>query len=330
MKTCASVLIRNYNSSRFIEEAVLSVLTQSYPNFELLIRDDGSSDQSPEILSRLAKQDSRIKVFLETNKGRAEGLNILFKKSKGDLLCFLDADDVWKPDKLEKVVFYFKENKNAGLIIHSLDFINKDSKRIKDPWRYKHNRHNYSTGHLLNLMLSGNEIILPPTSALSLRKELGDIIFPIPPFLNGNEDTFIREKAGLLSEIFLIKEALGYMRLHDSNFSMTRSKNMSEKDFVLKICNEYRMRWKMRSLLLRDLHGIDVDSSLWFREIASVLLSEQIALYRRDLVPTLLPMISSKRKRVFFKIMFLFPKGLTFFLRFHFLIHVRRMFFEKR
>ena len=104
-----SIITPAYNSEKFIAETIQSVLAQTYQNWELLIVDDCSTDKTAEIISRF--QDSRIKYFHNyTNKGSAFSRNLALQKAKGKWIAFLDSDDLWHPEKLEKQIEFMKKN----------------------------------------------------------------------------------------------------------------------------------------------------------------------------------------------------------------------------
>ncbi len=100
-----SVIVPCYNGVRTLEETVQSVLHQTYGEWELLIVDDGSTDESAELIRQLAHEDQRIRpVFLQRNGGVAAARNAGLDRARGRLVAFLDADDIWEPDKLEQQV----------------------------------------------------------------------------------------------------------------------------------------------------------------------------------------------------------------------------------
>ena len=105
-----SVVMPVYNDSRFICETISSVLNQTHSNFELLIIEDCSKDNSLEIIKEF--MDKRIKLFVnETNKGAAYSRNKGIKEATGEFIAFLDGDDLWTPDKLEKQLEFMISNK---------------------------------------------------------------------------------------------------------------------------------------------------------------------------------------------------------------------------
>ena len=111
MNNLISIITPYYNSSKFIDECVNSVLLQSYSNWELLIVDDFSDDNSKELLLNLEKKDKRIRViFLDINAGAANARNVAILKAKGRYIAFLDSDDSWQSQKLDRQISFMKQN----------------------------------------------------------------------------------------------------------------------------------------------------------------------------------------------------------------------------
>lgn len=110
MAELVSVIMPSYNTSDFISETIKSVLNQTYTNWELLIVDDCSTDNTDEIV-RPFLLDNRIKYLKnEKNSGAAVSRNRALREAKGKWIAFLDSDDLWMPDKLEKQVSFMEEN----------------------------------------------------------------------------------------------------------------------------------------------------------------------------------------------------------------------------
>ena len=104
-----SIIMPNYNSEKYIEETIKSVLAQTYNNWELLFVDDLSTDNSLELVH--AFDDDRIKVFTsDKNGGAAIARNKAIENARGRWIAFLDSDDLWLPDKLEKQIKYMLDN----------------------------------------------------------------------------------------------------------------------------------------------------------------------------------------------------------------------------
>lgn len=106
-----SIVTPVYNAERFIKETIDSVISQTYSNWELILVDDCSSDSSADIISEYIKKDDRIKYIKnEVNSGAAVSRNNGIEASKGQYIAFVDSDDVWENEKLEKQLEFMKKN----------------------------------------------------------------------------------------------------------------------------------------------------------------------------------------------------------------------------
>ena len=114
MSSLISIITPSYNSKRFIKDTIDSVLSQTYQNWEMIIVDDYSSDNSAEYIKNLIKNESKIKlIVLEKNVGAAEARNRALEISNGRYVAFLDSDDIWLPEKLEKQLNFMQKNSYA-------------------------------------------------------------------------------------------------------------------------------------------------------------------------------------------------------------------------
>jgi len=106
-----SIITPSYNSSRLISQTIDSVLSQTYKNWEMIIVDDCSKDDSVKVIQSFVKQDSRIKLIqLSENSGAAVARNAGIQAASGRFIAFLDSDDVWLPNKLEKQLAFMQQN----------------------------------------------------------------------------------------------------------------------------------------------------------------------------------------------------------------------------
>jgi glycosyltransferase involved in cell wall biosynthesis len=117
MSKLVSVIIPSYNHGQYIENAIDSVLAQDYENFELIIIDDGSTDNSHDVLSKI-KKDSRINVILNSeNRGQSAVINQALKFARGDFICLLPSDDWYLPKKLTlQVEKFYTCDKDVGVV----------------------------------------------------------------------------------------------------------------------------------------------------------------------------------------------------------------------
>ncbi|WKD86516.1 Putative teichuronic acid biosynthesis glycosyltransferase TuaG [Polaribacter huanghezhanensis] len=123
----------------FITETITSIQKQTYENWELLITDDGSTDNSIKIIKEFLLKDSRIKLFSIKNSGAAVARNNSIKKSKGSYIAFLDSDDLWFPNKLELQIKFMET--------HNYNFTHTSYKKISDE------------GEDLNLTVTCNDVL---------------------------------------------------------------------------------------------------------------------------------------------------------------------------
>lgn len=111
-----SIIMPVYNCEKYISEAIESVLSQSYQNWELLIVDDGSTDHSPEIIDRYAQKDVRIQSFHNKNEGVSAARNFALSKISGELVTFIDSDDVYHPDRLQRMASVFENHPACDIV----------------------------------------------------------------------------------------------------------------------------------------------------------------------------------------------------------------------
>ncbi len=158
-----SVIMPIYNSEKFLEETVLSVLNQTSKNFELLVVDDCSSDCSYELIKEIALNDSRIRTFqLKCNSGAAEARNKALSEAKGRFITFIDADDLWDNDKIEKQLSFMKDN-SVGFSCTSYRVIDEDGNDLnkKIHMKKKVDYHGFLANNLLQtvgIMVDTNQI----------------------------------------------------------------------------------------------------------------------------------------------------------------------------
>ena len=120
-----SVITPCYNMEKFVAHTIESVRNQTYPHWEMLIVDDASTDGTADVLRTLAEQDERIKFDIKpSHVGIADSRNQAIQMAHGHYLAFLDADDLWHPDKLERQL-RFMEEKHIGFSFSSYDLVNE-------------------------------------------------------------------------------------------------------------------------------------------------------------------------------------------------------------
>ncbi|WP_338358646.1 glycosyltransferase family 2 protein [Yeosuana marina] len=130
MEPLVSIITPMFNSETYLSETVNSVLNQTYTNWELLLIDDGSTDKTLEIAQILTSEYSNIILFKnEKNLGAALSRNKGILEAKGNYIAFLDADDMWKPEKLEKQIS-FMTNERCNVCFSSYELINENGQPL--------------------------------------------------------------------------------------------------------------------------------------------------------------------------------------------------------
>lgn len=125
-KPIVSVVTPVYNAEKFIKETIDSVLNQTYTDFEYLLIDDCSTDNSPDIVKSYAEKDNRVKyIKLKENSGAAVARNTGIENAQGRYIAFIDSDDVWYPEKLAKQLA-FMEKENAAFTYTKYEHITED------------------------------------------------------------------------------------------------------------------------------------------------------------------------------------------------------------
>lgn len=166
-----SIITPVYNCERYLKETIESVLNQTYKNFEMILVDDCSKDNSKKIIQEFSKKDSRIKYFkLKENSGAAMARNYALEQSSGRFIAYLDADDLWKREKLEKQMEFMIE-KNYAFTCTDYEKIDEEgnslNKVIKIPAKVNYNLFLRNTiiqtvGVMVDTKKTGKELLIMP------------------------------------------------------------------------------------------------------------------------------------------------------------------------
>ena len=228
-KPLASILINNYNYGHFLDNAIKSTLQQTYSNVEVIVVDDGSTDNSREVIA--SYEDKIIAVFQE-NGGQASAFNAGFLASKGDYIFLLDSDDYMLPTKVAEIVNIFNNNPEIGWCFHRQKLVNTKGELIADlnsarelkPDRIYDLRKIMPKGGNYNRYLPSYG--LPATSALCFRRKLLAKILPMPETeLKILSDNYVKELALALSPGYITSKQLTMQTIHDRNAYTNRRDN---------------------------------------------------------------------------------------------------------
>src|SRR5260221_14567467 len=134
-----SIALVNYQNAPYLGENIEGILAQTYPNIEVIIADDGSTDGTLEIIAQYALKYDRINVFSAVvNRGISENINLAFSHCKGEYMCVIAGDDVMYPQKIEKQRAYLENNLDFDLCFHNVDVYDDDTRTIQFQWLAKY------------------------------------------------------------------------------------------------------------------------------------------------------------------------------------------------
>jgi glycosyltransferase involved in cell wall biosynthesis len=212
-----SILISNYNYGRYIGESIQSALDQTYPNIEVIVCDDGSTDDSVSVIEKYLQKDPRVRLIRKGNGGQASGFNAAFAASRGEIIALLDSDDRFLIHKVERVVADFQAHPESGFGVHRVIRTSADL-RHQGVWPMSSP---LPCGWYGTRLLQDGGVLpfMPPTSGLSLHRDVAERIFPLPVEapLVGCPDQLITRLAPLLTNVTREDEALSEYRLHGDN-----------------------------------------------------------------------------------------------------------------
>ena len=210
-----SVLLSCYNGARWLDEAINSVLTQTFGDFEFIIVDDGSTDSSPEIINRYAGQDTRIVVIAKSNTGLADSLNVGIQHARGEWIARLDADDICEPERLELQLTKARENPSLVFIGSGLLEIDASGKPIKT--------YRYLSSHALLVKNLYSARKFPPHSSAFYRTDIVRSIGGYRVRIRRSQDCDLWLRLSEVGQLTALDEPLVRIRKHSDQISHEES-----------------------------------------------------------------------------------------------------------
>jgi glycosyltransferase involved in cell wall biosynthesis len=250
-----SVLIPSYNYSRYIGITLQSLLDQSYQNFEAIVCDDGSTDNSIEIIQKYAARDSRITLLVKEHSGIVGATNSAYAASKGEIVSLLDSDDVFKPSKVEKVVAAFRANPRSGVFMNAVQPVSAAGQPFGEPVPPAMDQ-----GWLAPAALRrGGVSRYPPGPGLSFRREVVSELFPLPLRVTGAQDSYLILCAQFITEVSATAECLTDYRIHGSNTFGLHKPYLFPKKSEIESAEEF---FSIRRAFLERVYGPEIASKM--------------------------------------------------------------------
>src|SRR5687767_9519121 len=275
----ASIIVNNYNYARFLGEAIDSALGQTYAPLEVVVVDDGSTDESREVIARYG---DRITAVLKENGGQASALNAGFAASRGDLVLFLDADDALLPTTVERAAELFEQ---PGLVkVHwpmlEIDAQGQRTGELQPP--YPLHQGDLRTRSLREGPVAGDAA---PTSGNLWSRDLLERILPMPEQeYRINADGYLVMLAWIYGLVRTIDEPLSLYRVHGDNHHVVQArakKRQQYLDFFLVHCRDLQRHFAGL--------GVDTDPNEWRINKDLCTFEERVDAAKRELATILDP-----------------------------------------
>lgn len=208
-QTLVSVVIPTYNRAGLIAQSIRSALAQTHRNLEIIVVDDGSTDNTKEVVASFGPS---IQYFYKANSGPSPTRNLGIQKAKGEYVAFLDSDDLWEPTKIEKQLRCFEQNPQAAMVSTNYRLIDLQGRIIKDPG----SKPGYiPSDFIVKDML---QIKFPfATPAFVIRKSVLEKIGAFNENLKISEDLDLLIRIGVNYQIGYVDEVLVSVRMHDNH-----------------------------------------------------------------------------------------------------------------
>lgn len=234
--TKVSVIIPTYNCEKYLPETIESVLNQTYQDFEIIIADDGSTDNTKSIVSDYTnKFTGKILYCYQDNNGPAAARNKGIKKAKGEYIAFLDSDDLWLTNRLEEGVKALDSNPDIGLAHANIAFISEDKTLIDIPRRKK----KLLSGDIfINLFLRKAHISCP---TVIIKKQCVEKVglFDENPQCVGVEDRDLWLRIAKEYKILYSDKVLAYYRMRGNSLSKNYKRMLQNRVYVVgKFCTD--------------------------------------------------------------------------------------------
>ena len=221
-----SIVIPAYNAAKFISETLESVIAQTFDNWEVIVVIDGATDTTENIVASYASKNKQITYLTKPNSGVSDTRNIGINKAKGKYIAFLDADDIWAKDNLEKKIRVLERDNSISWVYSNMDAIDEQSNPLNlTPAK--------GTDHeiLKSILLWEREVVPGPCSNIIVRRvDLGQNIRYDPKLSTAADQDFCLQLAGNNLKGTLIEEALWSYRILGN--SMSRNVKVMETDHI--------------------------------------------------------------------------------------------------
>ena len=259
MQPLVSINLCCYNGEKYLEEALQSVFSQTYKNWELVVINDGSTDSTDDIIKRHISEDWPIVYHHQSNAGIGAARNKALELSSGSIIAFIDQDDLWMPDKLKKQVPLF-DDPTVGLVFSDAILFNEEGKSNR-----LYSKRPYYTGYCFSSLLSdyflSMQTVLIRRSVLDTQQEWFD------PQFNMIEEADLFRRISYKWKLDMVNEPLIKWRVHSESLTFSKPHLLSEETSLMlskyrKIFPEFSHKFSKEIKILQ--HQININNALIF------------------------------------------------------------------
>jgi glycosyltransferase involved in cell wall biosynthesis len=211
-----SVIIPTYNREKYLEEAIVSVVNQTYDNFEILVIDDGSKLNYAETI---CNKFEKCNYYYKNNGGLSSARNFGIKKARGNYIAFLDDDDFWREDKLEQQVAILNQFKKIDCVHSSAEVVNENSKKTGGIIGASAKKANKRSGYVFWNAI-GVWVVKSPTPLIRKKVFTEDLLFD--ESIKVGEDIDFYQRMFYRHKVFYIEEPLAYYREYKDTHRLSR------------------------------------------------------------------------------------------------------------
>ena len=290
-----SVIINNYNYARYIDQALHSVFAQTVPFDEVIIVDDGSTDDSLAVIRACSANASNVTIVAKENEGQLSCINEGFKRSTGDIIFFLDSDDLFTEQYLEKATAFYQDHEDCDYLFTAVrEFGDVDREKM---YCKEFEAQTGRIGFSLLRTLYGNELIGVPTSTISSKREY---LARILPFENYQEwkicaDDYIAFGTSLAgAQKYILPEALVKYRVHGKNNWAGAELNINKKyqkkigwaKVISSLKKQFELDGDLGNLILTEYRSIpyaDLKLTRFYLKLANDSKSKDRAVIKRKI-----------------------------------------------
>ena len=259
-----SILIPVYNVERYVEQCLQSVLGQDYTDFEVIIVNDGSTDESPAICKKIAEKDSRIKYYDKKNEGLLLTRRFSINKATGEYVLFLDSDDYWEPGILSKLDKEIKKS-HADMICYRFKLVTDDGDFLYDDKGVFPDRSFFTTDNKEDFI---REFIRSPRLNVIWSKCVRNEIIDKDADYSAFED---KKGEDLLQSVALIRNAQTILYLDDTFVNYRQTPSGRARNFKLKYIYDYNIvKEHIRTNLIDMKVSDSIMNSFYIRYIEGI------------------------------------------------------------